>query len=299
MAVTNVDIVATVHGDGFPADYNPNRLGSALIAGNNWSSSTVETDYDHWSHGSSGSGCTTVFDYLSLIQVALWIRVFQVHHFNGTACSPQYDLNDGAFTARDKVWFRHLARLSSNWTAENTTNGTGAAYKFAHLYFEGGGATTRSKMEFENTTSLSCGWGPPPGSTAFTETLISQPAGTTTWGAGGVWSGATTAMHNDEYWEFIHCAQKISQYVGKQRFWRRQLTTGSGTVINPGGWFFIGWDYVSNPANTHTFPRCIQAKMGVNRNGGPDEDMYILRPATEVVDGDVLSDPYGIDSHGA
>lgn len=303
MAV-HVNVTATVSPStitGVPADYDPQRaaLGGALIAGTNFSESAVETDYSQWSHGSSGTGCTTVYDYLELISDPLWGRVFKVHHFNGVACSPQFDVADGAFTAKDKVWLRYVYRNSTNWDAQNTTNGTGHAYKSGHIYFEGGGVTTRSHTGFENTTSLTCGWGPPPGSTAFTETLISQPAGTTFWGAGGIRAGMAAVMQDGEYYEFIHCAQKVSQYVGKQRFWHRQLTSGDGTVINPGGWYFIGWDYVSNPANTHTFPRAVQAKIGVNRNGGPGEDMYLERGPMEVVDGDQLSDPYGIDSHGA
>lgn len=269
-----------------------------MIDANDWQNSAVETDYEPWwDHGSSGAGCTDPFDYLELVSDPLWNRVMRLHHFNGTACSPQYHVDFAAATY-DKVWVRHVARISTNWDARNTTNGTGASYKWSHVYSVGGGVTTRHNIGFVTQLTMDTGWGPPPPGKSFTEVKITQPAGTTVWGTGGpegnIWTSAIPDMQDSEWYEFIHCQEIVSTYVGRCRFWRRQITTGDGALIDPQGWFMIGWTYTSNPADTHTFPQVNGCSVGVNRNGGPDEDMYIDRACIEAISG---GDPYGIDSH--
>lgn len=185
----------------------------------------------------------------------------------------------------NKAWFRFRIRFAPGWT----TVGSGGisqsnAYKVAHMYMPGGGATGRTKIEIENTANFDFGFSFP--NRSYTETLLAG----NTWGPAGS-SPMTTEESDNQWYEFILYHQKTGVLTGEVRAWRRRLTTNGAIVNNP--FVFVGWTYVGSAA-TDTFPKISSIALGINKNRSNDQTQYLYWGPWEIVDGSQYPDPWGV-----
>lgn len=185
----------------------------------------------------------------------------------------------------DKAWLRFRIRFSPGWTTRGASGASRSnAYKVAHMYMPGGGSSGRTKIEIENTANFDFGFGFP--GRHYTETLLPG----NTWGRGGA-SPMTTETSDGEWYEFILYHEKTGVTTGCVRAWRRRLTNAGVIVNNP--FVFIGWNYVG-ATSADTFPPISSIKLGINKNRSNDRTQYLYWGPWELVDGDVVRDPWGV-----
>ena len=109
---------------------------------------------------------------------------------------------------------------------------------------------------------------------------------------------SSTEYTDGEWWEFIVYEERVSSTHYRVRRWRRQLTT-NGVITGPTssarwarlfGSEVTGASVPANDSNT--------IRLGINRNRFmfPGKQQHWFWGPWEVIDGDVVADPYGIAS---
>lgn len=180
-------------------------------------------------------------------------------------------------TPIDQAWYRLRVRWSPGWTTVGPyPAGAANSYKLAFILWQGYSA--RAEIEFSNTSQYIIGF-------SFQGVSCSSTIlpGSTSWG------NVTTEWTNGDWWEYILYYQKTGATSARQRFWRRQLTSG-GTLLNSG--FAFQGEEVTSCSNTTPQARAIT--LGANKNKTTPADQYIYWGPWEVVDGSAFPNPWGV-----
>ena len=107
-----------------------------------------------------------------------------------------------------------------------------------------------------------------------------------------------TEWTDEEWWEFIVYEERVSSTHYRVRYWRRELTA-NGVITGPTS--TATWDRLYGMETTNgTVPAgdSDQIQLGINRNKPmfAGTEQYWFWGPWEVLNGDVVADPYGIES---
>lgn len=278
-------------------DYDPLRLpAAALKKGTDFQSFASAAELiasGFFSYGQSKDPNVDLDDQISLeVDDPVWGQFVRYTHVPGSAAIPQ--LFRGTFSAADQIGIRTVFRLSQSpaYTTAGSGGSGGNSQKWQHIHMPGGGETARTRIDLEGSFPFTFGFSYP--GRTFTETLITpQPGGTT---AISAIHALTTIRDSGEWWESMDYHEKTGTYTGRHRAFFRQLT--SAGAFSPGGQYFSGRTYVSNPASTYEFPQAHEAIYLVNRNRTADVAMYIDVARCEIVNLGLEPDAHGVADIG-
>lgn len=323
----------TPSGGLFPTGYNQSEYtASARILWDDYSTYTSTADLQDGgvfgaAFGSGGSAVNACAKYTGDAVFPHAIIVTQIFNDDDASASGASPELIRSFAANDNVWFRHafrhLGTSSPDFapTADFTTAGTyptGHANSYKNWFVTWSGSSNRMDISTPNATNYLMGAGMA-SVTSRTEqnlvTLYGQPSGTNAWLTGGQSAVPTGVYNGAEWWEFTAHWKKLSSTSCVWRYWLRQLTTSNCSVFNPQAYYFNGLLWTNC---TGTVAQAGGIKVGANRNKtaptdgaftelyanwstanrGPFKGMHLVRSVHMVLDGDVISDPFGIGTHG-
>ena len=108
-----------------------------------------------------------------------------------------------------------------------------------------------------------------------------------------------TMWTDEEWWEFIVYEERLSSTEYRKRQWRRELTLND-VITGPSSsaTWFSKYGGLSTGATVPTSDQATKIELGINRNdamGSGNQQHWFWGP-WEILDGDVIADPYGIAS---
>lgn len=284
MAVTNIDIVATQHGDledtkPWLADYDSSNLAGVLV-GRDWQDYADTTALHAALTFGMSAGSLPPAGPLRVTKVNddpvfpdRVIRYFFPYNDDCTGCTgsagraPTHTMSNASPVSN--FWVRFLRRFggtnhptlncSSNWTTVGSWPTPSAnAYKVAFINWQGG----NGRMDYAITNTDKDQPGFEFSATTFTEHAVSE-AGFVTWH-----STVTPALDGSEWVEYIFNYIKESDDISHTRGWRRVLTNGG--VYDPQTYAYFGHENRRTAGNA--FPQVSNFALGVNKNRTNQDD---------------------------
>ncbi|MEO8450811.1 MAG: hypothetical protein ABI647_13515 [Gemmatimonadota bacterium] len=230
---------------GFPAAYNPSRLGSYLLAGNTWQSIVTAGTSDHgWANliaavpfGMGSSPAPTNANMLGVYPDATFGQAVRISNLPGANGMTAQSHN--SFAGTKTVWARWTMRLEGSdptvgFTAATTTPGESGTYKLGFLF----PVAHRSRVEMVLMSSGQIQTGAPSNAGTVETSLVATdpttPDPAPPGGFAGIYSSSvpsmggqyapTTMLKNGDWYAITMNVTMISPTEYLQRFFFQRLT---------------------------------------------------------------------------
>ncbi len=266
----------------FPEDYSLTRSlltanPTALVTGEDWQD--ITSNQDIWDknifHHVSGEALEDTLSCIHEPSDPTFTNTVKCFQRDGSALKPWTVSGTRVHTGINKAWYRWTMKFENGFSNSAGGNNCWKVFFGEHRIIEACGTAYQDLFPH--------GYG---GSEA------KLPNSETT-------QGNIVNEYTDEQWyEWIGYQERVSSTHYRARVWRRKLTTAdvidgpasSATWANRWGWETTG---ATVPAND-----MAKIQPGVNRNGpmGAGDEQHWFWGPLEVLDGDVITDPYGIES---
>ncbi|MEO8450812.1 MAG: hypothetical protein ABI647_13520 [Gemmatimonadota bacterium] len=296
---------------GFPAGYDPSRLGSELLVGQSWQGLSIGSDSGYSSIVNVGAFRQATSPYPAPTPGELMVDADPVFGKAVRIVQPDYHPKKFASTVEGffqfkpatRFWFRSVIRVSGNgnrngalgagFTSYGTgLNGGSTTYKLLFAWPDIGSPPNRMEFTLYNSGELANAFGNvEPGRV---ETRLVQTVGTpvppVSWHL-GTWMNGEEWRTSGDWYEFVMNYEMVSPTEYIQRYFQRRLTVNG--IWNP--WQYPAW-LGYRIANGKSFAYS-SVNLGGNKsqtNDGPF-DQFLWWGPFEVTS---APDPYGWDRYG-
>ena len=296
---------------GFPASYDPARLGSALLVGQSWQGLNIGSDSGYSAIINVGAFRQATNPYPTPVQGELMVDLDPTFGKVVRMVQPDYHAKKFASTVEGyfqfqptaHFWYRAVIKVSGNgnqngalgtgFTAYGTgVNGGSTTYKMMFAWPNVGSPPDRMQWELYNGGQFVVGIGN--GEPGRVETRLVQTVGTPAApavGMLGTWINGAEFRTNGDWYEFVMNYEKVSATEYIQRYFIRRLTVSG--VWNP--WPNPAWaGYRITGGKSFDYATINLGGNKSQSNDGPF-DQYLWWGPFEVTN---AADPYGWDRYG-
>ncbi len=301
-------VEVTVGGDpAFPQEYSLSRPllvnnPGALVTGEDWQNMQTDQDLYDLNFFEYPDGTDPALTRQVILETAdptfgTVVRAFQTDWNTilpgGTVKAKPSIESERHWTGISKAWIRYTMWFKNGFTTAGQGGGASAwktmfAMKRHHVW-----KNTAGRYREDNGSDH---W-----PTSYGGTIVNLPNpdpsdACAQGGSQGCLGKVTTEWTDEEWWEYIVYEERVSSTHFRLRWWRRPLTANKVIISLPSA---ATWEWRFGKETTSATVSAGDShhiRLGVNRNKKTFVDVILewRWGPWEVIDGDVLPDPYGI-----